>query len=155
MNSKILTVSGQPHPKVEITEVNAETGVAIFAWLDAAGNRVDSGGSGARFTPTFTEVDGKQVPVAPTDAILIAAIENPPEQPASVVVLTPLTILSRMTQAEEAALSGSTDLAVSIVRNRLIAASEVRSDDPRTDEGKAILIAKGVITAERASEIFA
>jgi len=85
---------------------------------------------------------------------VVAAIANPAPEPAGVVVLTPLTILGRLTQAEEAALASSSDLAVSIVRNRLIAASEVRSDDPRTAEGKAILIAKGIITAERAAVIF-
>jgi hypothetical protein len=82
------------------------------------------------------------------------ALANPPAPPVSVVALTPLTILGRLTPAEEAALSGSTDLAVAIVRNRLIAASEVRSDDPRTAGGAAILVSKSIITAERAAEIF-
>ena len=90
----------------------------------------------------------------PSEADAAADIANPAPEPAGVVVLTPLTILGRLTQAEEAALASSTDLAVSIVRNRLIAASEVRSDDPRTAEGKAILVAKGIITAERAAVIF-
>lgn len=90
----------------------------------------------------------------PTEADAAADIANPAPEPAGVVVLTPLTILGRLTQAEEAALASSSDLAVSIVRNRLIAASEVRSDDPRTAEGKAILVAKGIITAERAAVIF-
>jgi len=92
----------------------------------------------------------------PSVETVVAAIANPPPRPvvAPVVVLTPLTILGRLTQAEEAALASSSDLAVSIVRNRLIAASEVRSDDPRTAEGKAILVAKGIITAERAAVIF-
>jgi hypothetical protein len=74
--------------------------------------------------------------------------------PAPITSLTPLQILSRMTQEEEAALNGSTDVAVQIVRNRLAAASEVRADDPRTAEGAAILVAKGILTAERADEIF-
>lgn len=91
----------------------------------------------------------------PTDAALVAAIEAPQPAVAAVTVLTPLQILGRLTQAEEAALASSTDLAVTIVRNRLIAASEVRSDDPRTAEGKAILIAKGIITAQRAAAVFA
>jgi hypothetical protein len=83
-----------------------------------------------------------------------ADIASPRQPPPGPVALTPLTILGRLTPAEEAALSGSTDLAVAIVRNRLIAASEVRSDDPRTAEGAAILVAKGIITDERAAEIF-
>jgi len=90
----------------------------------------------------------------PSIIAVVAAIANPTPTPAQVVVLTPLTILGRLTQAEEAALASSSDLAVSIVRNRLIAASEVRSDDPRTAEGKAILVAKGIITAQRAEVIF-
>lgn len=83
------------------------------------------------------------------------AIANPPAFPAPAAVLTPLTILSRMTPTEEAALNASGDIAVMIVKTRLSSASEIRSDDPRTDEGKAILIAKGILTAERAAEIFA
>jgi hypothetical protein len=81
-------------------------------------------------------------------------IANPPPLPVSVVALTPLTILSRLTPEEEAALSGSTDLLVCVVRNRLVAASEVRSDDPRTAEGAAVLVSKGIITEARAGEIF-
>jgi hypothetical protein len=88
------------------------------------------------------------------EADIAYALANPPAMPTPVVALTPLTILGRLTPAEEAALSGSTDLAVSIVRNRLIAASEVRSDDARTAEGAAILVAKGIITEARAAEIF-
>jgi hypothetical protein len=83
------------------------------------------------------------------------AIANPPPPPTPVTVLTPLQILGRMAPEEEVALATSTDLTVCIVRNRLIAASEVRSDDPRTAEGRAILIAKGIITEERAAQIFA
>ena len=87
-------------------------------------------------------------------ADIAAAIANP-QTPAPVVVLTPLQILGRLTPQEEATLATSTDLAVQVVRTRLIAASEIRSDDPRTAEGRAILVAKGIITAERAVEIFA
>ncbi len=82
------------------------------------------------------------------------AVENPRECPPPAIILTPLTVLSRLTAQEEAALTASADLAVSIVRQRMIAAGEIRSDDPRTIEGRAILIAKGIITAERAAEIF-
>lgn len=81
-------------------------------------------------------------------------IANPGTLPAAPIVRTPLQVLALLTPEEEAALTGSTDLAVAIVRNRLAAATEVRSDDPRTAEGAAILVAKGIITAERAAEIF-
>lgn len=91
----------------------------------------------------------------PEVATLVAAIANPPAPPAPVIVLSPLEILSRMTPAEEAALNTSTELAVQIVKTRLGAASDIRSDDPRTDQGKAILIAYGILTTERAAAIFA
>ena len=109
----------------------------------------------AQAVPPMAGFDPLTATEWPTDAALAAAIANPPAAPAPVVVLTPLTILGRLTPTEEAALATSPDLAVAIVRDRLIAASEVRSDDPRTAEGKAILVAKGVITAERAAQIFA
>ncbi len=156
---RILSLTGTVFPKAEIQSVDAAAGIATFRWLDANDVPVDSGGSVARFTPVAPLP--QETPNAPvqypdvTDAVLADAIANPPPSPAPVVVLSPLTILSRMTPQEEAALTASNDLAVAIVRNRLIAASEVRSDDPRTDEGKAILVAKGIITAERAAEIFA
>ena len=91
----------------------------------------------------------------PTDAELATAIATPVPAPTPVIVLSPLDILSRMTPQEEGALNASTDLAVCIVRTRLGAAQEVRSDDPRTEVGKQILISKGILTAERAAEIYA
>jgi hypothetical protein len=152
---RVLAVTGTPHPKVEIQEVDTVNGRARFRWLDASGKPVDSGGGMARFTPSWSEAEGAREYIAPTDAELAAAIENPPAAPAAVVVLTPLQILGRLTPQEEAALATATDLAVQVVRNRLIAASEIRSDDPRTAEGRAILVAKGIVTEERAAEIFA
>ncbi len=91
----------------------------------------------------------------PSEVDCADAVQNPRPCPAPVVIMTPLTVLSRLTPAEEMALTASADLAVSIVRQRMIAAGEIRSDDPRTIEGRQILIAKGIITAERAAEIFA
>jgi len=92
---------------------------------------------------------------ANAEADINAALANPPPAVAPPVVLTPLQILGRLTPEEEAAFASSSDLAVQVVRNRLIAASEVRSDDPRTTEGRAILVAKGIITEARAAAIFA
>lgn len=153
---RVLTLTGTPHPKALVQSVDAVSGGCVFAWLNESGEQVDSGGSVARFTPSWipSETPDERIYIEPADAELAAAIANPPAASVSPVVLTPLTILGRLTQAEEAALASSSDLAVSIVRNRLIAASEVRSDDPRTAEGKAILVAKGIITAERAAVIF-
>ena len=162
MTTRTITLTGTVHPKAEIQSVNAANGSVTFRWLNASGKPVDSGGSIARFTPLAPlppadDAAPNAAPVYPeaSDEILAAAIANPPAPPAPVVVLTPLTILGRLTPTEEAALATSTDLAVAVVRNRLIAASEVRSDDPRTAEGRAILVAKGIVTAERAVEIFA
>jgi len=89
-----------------------------------------------------------------TAEALAEHLENPPAFAPAPSSLSPLQVLGRLTQAEEAALTTSTDLAVSIVRQRLIAASEIRADDPRTAEGAAILVAKGIITEQRAAEIF-
>lgn len=68
---KTLATSSAPHPQVEIVSVDPLAGVVVFAWLDADGARVDSGGSIARFTPSE---DGSD----PDDATLVDAITNPP-----------------------------------------------------------------------------
>lgn len=134
---------------VRITDVRANE--IIYDRLASEDGPVTSNAEAVVFSGYNPETDD-----LPSVETVAAAIANPPARPVAVpvVVLTPLTILGRLTQAEEAALASSSDLAVSIVRNRLIAASEVRSDDPRTAEGKAILVAKGIITAERAEVIF-
>ena len=93
--------------------------------------------------------DGVEVTLDNGNVVSLIEVENTP-----IVIMKPLEVLSRMTPAEEAALTMSTDLSVSIVRQRLIAASEVRSDDPRTAEGAAVLVKKGILTAERVKVIF-
>lgn len=90
----------------------------------------------------------------PTAEDAAACVASPAPEPAGVVSRMPLQVLTLLTAEEEAALAASTDLAVTVVRNRLLAASEIRSDDPRTAQGAALLVAKGIITAERAGEIF-
>ena len=85
----------------------------------------------------------------------MAAIAREMVQPANpVTVLSPLEVIRRLTPSEEAALVSSTDLAVRIVCNRLIAAGEVRSDDPLTIEGVRVLVEKGIITRARAEQVF-
>ncbi|PAW75167.1 MAG: hypothetical protein B9S38_02455 [Verrucomicrobiia bacterium Tous-C4TDCM] len=145
---KILDLTAAPHPKARVRHIDAAGGFLTFDWLNAAGEPVDSGGSTVRFEP---------LPLAaePDDATLVAAIEAPPPSGNAVVALTPLQIRSRMTMAELLAMDTSTDPAVIIVRNNVIAAQEVRSDDPRTAAGKAILIDKGILSEERAAEVFA
>lgn len=153
---RIFSLTGTPHPKALVQSVDSANGVLIFAWLDAQGNRVDSGQSFARFTPQWTFVEGnpESVPVDPADAILIDAIQNPTPADAGPVRLTPLEVIARLTGGEESALATSTDLAVAIVRQRFIAATYIDSSDPRTAEGIAVLVAKGIITQARADEIF-
>jgi hypothetical protein len=51
MSPRILATPAAPHPQAEIVALDAAAGVVTFAWLDAGGARVDSGGSLARFTP--------------------------------------------------------------------------------------------------------
>lgn len=154
---RTLPLTSASHPKAEVQSVDPANGILTFAWLDADGNRVDSGGSVARFAPQVGAVqpDGSVTYDEVADSVLIAAIENPAPEPAPVVVLSPLTIRSRLTLSEKIALDTSTDPLVIVVRNDLIAAGEVRSDDPRTALGKQILIDKGIITAERAAEVYA
>lgn len=106
----------------------------------------------------ITKTDGRVIGVRANGELSVENIEadiaSPAPDPVGTTVLSPLQILSRLTAEEEAALTASTDLAVAIVRNRLIAATEVRSDDPRTAEGASILVAKGILTDERAEEVF-
>jgi hypothetical protein len=82
---RILVITGHAHPKAEVEAVDAAGGFVTFARLNAAGNRVDSGGSVARFTPQAPLP--KEHPTEPDvwgevpDSVLIAAIENPPVHP--------------------------------------------------------------------------
>lgn len=79
---RILTLTGTAHPQALVQHIDPANGILMFAWLDASGNRVDSGNSGAKFAPvaplpkdnptdpdTYPEVE---------DSVLIDAIENPP-----------------------------------------------------------------------------
>lgn len=90
---RILILAGAPHPKALVQSVEAATGLLLFAWLNAEGERVDSGGSVAGFTPQWTFVEGvtESVPVEPTDEILAAAIANPPAE----VVPVPASVTRR------------------------------------------------------------
>lgn len=82
---RILTLAGTAHPKALVQRIEPATGLLLFAWLDADGNRVDSGNSVARFTPLdpmppAPDAQPGDAPAYPEvdDAVLIAAIENPP-----------------------------------------------------------------------------
>lgn len=82
---RILSLTGTPHPQALVTGINPGTGILGFRWLDASGQPVDSGGSVARFTPLSPLP--KDLPNDPdtypkiADAVLVAAIENPPAPP--------------------------------------------------------------------------
>lgn len=79
---RILTLTGTAYPQAFVQRIDPANGILGFAWLDAQGNRVDSGSSVARFAPV--EPLPKEQPTDPDtypdieDATLAAAIENPP-----------------------------------------------------------------------------
>lgn len=156
---RIVTLSGSVHPKAEIVSVDAGKGIAVFRFLNASGNPVDSGGSIARFAPLSPNQkekpsDPDTFPEVP-DSTLSEAITNPPPSPPSVVVLTPLALISRMTDAEKVAVFTSADPDVIVWRNMAVAALDIRSDDPRTKAGFDLLVAKGVLVANRPAELLA
>lgn len=62
-----VTLVGAPFPKAIVTSVDAAAGTFLFAWLDSNENRVDSGNSVGRFTPS-------NPPAYPSEATLKSAI---------------------------------------------------------------------------------
>lgn len=83
---RVLTLTGAPYPKAAVQSIDAENGVCVFAWLDAEGAQVDSGGSVARFIVSWEpgESPDERVYIAPTDAELADTIANPPEEVAPI-----------------------------------------------------------------------
>ena len=82
---------------------------------------------------------------------------TPPDEPASIVVLSPLQFLSRLTPQELAGISAAAaaNPMVDVWRMMMLAAAEIRSDDPRTQEGLAFAVQMGLLTAERAQAVMA
>lgn len=80
-----------------------------------------------------------------------------PEAPAIKPSLSVLQFRSRFTDAEKVAIytAAKTEVLVQIWLDDLMAASDVRTDDPRTIGGVQALEAAGLIAAGRASEILA
>lgn len=70
-------------------------------------------------------------------------------------VWTALDFFERFTEAEQLAIFESDHAAVRLFRAKLLAAQEVRGDDPRTLAGLDLLVAQGLITAERKAAILA
>lgn len=157
---RIVTLTGAAFPKALIQAVSAKDGVALFAWLDADGKQVDSGGSVARFTPLapFPPAEGASPDAAPVypevpDATLASAIANPPTPAPAVGVWTTLTFLGRFTDPEKAAVFTSADVEVIVARSLGLAAQEIRTDDPRTQALMSLLVAKGLLTEARKTVI--
>lgn len=85
----------------------------------------------------------------------VAAL-TPAPVPEGVTVRTPLEILGLLTEAEYAAIRAASGQSPAVARwyDMLRAASEVRSDDVRTQYGCAAMVLIGLFTAERVLEIF-
>ncbi len=154
---RTFNTAGLPHPQAEVVSIDAAAGVLVFNWLDVSGARVDSGGCVVRFTPVLqtpaTDTD-PAVYAIPDDAGLAGAIANPlPSTDA--IVLSPLTVISRLTDAEKLAILTSTDPQVIVWRYTAVAAREVHSDDPRTVQGMALLVSKGLLAPNRPAELLA
>lgn len=67
---------------------------------------------------------------------------------------TPLQFLSRFTEAEQAAVILSDDPQVRVFRFLFGIADRVISTDPLLEQGRLLLVSKGLLTPERAAVIF-
>jgi hypothetical protein len=67
---------------------------------------------------------------------------------------TPLQFLSRFTPEEQADVILSDDPQVRVFRFLFAISDRVISTDPRLEQGRLLLVSKGLITAERAAVIF-
>lgn len=88
---RIVSLTGAAYPSARIDSVDAANGIATFAYLDANGAQVDSGGSLARFAPLAPlppapdskPGDAPTYPEVP-DSTLADAIANPAPEPVAV-----------------------------------------------------------------------
>jgi hypothetical protein len=131
----------------------------VFDRVSATGRTDDNGqpivvtistAHGVPFSGYDPEVD--ELPAIET---VVAAIANPPAAPAPVVILTPLTVIARLSAIEQAAIFTSVDPEVCVWRAMAIAAQEIRTDDARTAAGFALLVSKGLLAAGRPAELLA
>lgn len=67
---------------------------------------------------------------------------------------TPLTLLQRLNSAEEVALATSTIPEIAVVRLRFSCAERIVSTDARLVLAKQLLVQHGILTQERADEVF-
>lgn len=64
----IVDTPAAPHPKAQVLSIDYQGGVILFDWLNAQGQRVDSGDSIARFTPDGSILTAVQVVTAITNS---------------------------------------------------------------------------------------
>lgn len=67
---------------------------------------------------------------------------------------TPLQFLDRFTAEEQQAVILCDDSQVKVFRFLFSVSDRVISTDPRLEQGRQLLISKGLLTPERAQEIF-
>lgn len=106
-----------------------------------------------------TTADGRVVGFPANGEPSPAAVENdlthPPAPTPAPVVVSPLEMIQRLTDAEKVAIFTSEDPGVIVFRNMAIAAREIRSDDARTLDGLAYLVAIGILSASRPAQLLA
>lgn len=153
MNPRIVSLTGAPHPQARIDSLFPETGIVVFAWLDADGNPVDSGGSIARFAPVapLPPAEEGEPPTLPdvSDEVLSDAIANPPPEPPAPRRQETRVILDRLTTGERAALFGSTNTDVRTLVAKALATGAIRDDDPDFPAAVAGLDALGIVASSR------
>ena len=95
--------------------------------------------------------------VAPVPEPEIPEQPQPEPQPPAYPRFSALEMLDLFTEAEQLAVVQATmaDAAVKLWYDRMIAATFVTYEDPRTDGGLQALVTAGLITAERKAEIVA
>lgn len=120
-------------------------GVEIVGWdgysyVDSAGHTYWSGAA----EPSAADLDAA-----------LATLRTPPAPAAPAPVWSALAFFERFTEGEQLAIFASEDAAVRLFRAKLLAAQEVRADDPRVVAGLDLLVAQGLLTPARKAAILA
>lgn len=132
-----------------MTRINGDT---FSKELDAAGV-VDR-----RFSwwPDGTIEFHPDVPQSERDKVMaVLAAHDPEAPPPPPRVMTALAFIERFTADEQLAIAtaAQSDASVNLWLVKATGAQEVDLDDPRTVDGLAALVSKGLITPERRDEI--
>lgn len=77
--TRIITLSGLPHPQARIDTINAGEGICTFTFLTVGGVPADSGGSVARFEPPL--------PLQPEDFVAPAIYPEIPDETLSAAIV--------------------------------------------------------------------